>query len=372
MNNPSTFSLSDKTARRLLDEAHDGIVVSDPALPDNPLVYVNQAFLNMSGYNRDEIIGKNCRFLQQGNSKQESVDKLRIAIKQEEPIVVDLINYRKDGTEFYNELSVSPIYDENNKLIYFLGVQKDVTIEVERNKARDDFVSLVSHQLKSSPNAINWLTENLEDTDNITQEQRSIINDIKLASQNMTDTINSLLNITRVQLGTYISAPEPISLSDVVSTLIDGLQESINKKQLSLSAEKENLDIKITADPSMLRIVIETLLSNAVKYTTDNGTVTITAKSSSNDKIMITVKDSGIGIPKEEQTHLFQKMYRASNAKDIDGTGLGLYTLGMILVAMQGTVKLESSPESGTTFFVELPTVAEAHTGTSFLHSNQQ
>lgn len=101
--------------------------ISDPRQDDCPIVYANQAFLDLTGYDREEVIGHNCRFLQGPDTSEDSVSKLRDAIETEEYRVVDILNYRKDGTPFWNAVHVGPIYDENDELAYFFGSQWDVT-----------------------------------------------------------------------------------------------------------------------------------------------------------------------------------------------------------------------------------------------------
>ena len=127
--------------RRLLDRAvaasSNGIVITDPKLPDNPIVYVNPAFEKISGYATDEVLGRNCRFLQADDRDQQALEELRVAIREVRECRVVLRNYRKDGTPFWNELYVSPVHDEDGRLTNFVGVLNDVThrrrIEEERD-----------------------------------------------------------------------------------------------------------------------------------------------------------------------------------------------------------------------------------------------
>ena len=108
--------------------SRDGITISDPTLPDNPLIFVNSAFERMTGYSLEEIIGKNCRYLQGDDKDQEDqLTIIRETIKKQQTCLVTLRNYRKDGSMFWNELSMSPIFDNQGKLIHYLGIQKDVT-----------------------------------------------------------------------------------------------------------------------------------------------------------------------------------------------------------------------------------------------------
>ena len=124
--------------RRLLDRAvaasSNGIIITDPKLPDNPIVYVNPAFERISGYPVDEVLGHNCRFLQGDDRAQPVLDELRAALGEERESRVVLRNYRKDGTPFWNELYVAPVHDEEGRLTNFVGVQND---EIGRASCRE-------------------------------------------------------------------------------------------------------------------------------------------------------------------------------------------------------------------------------------------
>lgn len=112
---------------QILNTCITGITLSDPYQPDHPLIYANEAFELMTGYTREEIIGHNCRFLQGDDRDQPEIDRIREALRERKSVTVTLRNYRKDGSLFYNQLSIRPIYDEQGRLIYFLGSQYDIT-----------------------------------------------------------------------------------------------------------------------------------------------------------------------------------------------------------------------------------------------------
>ena len=115
---------------KILDSSVNGITLADPDLEDMPLVYVNKAFLNMSGYTMEEVIGKNCRFMQGNDRDQKERYIMQEAIKNKEPVEVTFRNYRKNGELFYNHLEMSPLFDSGGKLLYYLGVQLDVTQQI--------------------------------------------------------------------------------------------------------------------------------------------------------------------------------------------------------------------------------------------------
>lgn len=115
----------------ILDQCVNGVTLSDPDLDDMPLIYANKAFEVMTGYSSDEILGRNCRFLQGEDRNQEGRFKVREALENRQAVVVDLRNYRKTGELFYNRLSITPLVDREGAVIYFLGVQYDVTKQVQ-------------------------------------------------------------------------------------------------------------------------------------------------------------------------------------------------------------------------------------------------
>lgn len=123
-----------RTLCAILDSCVNGVTLADPDLEDLPLVYANNAFAVMTGYRQEETIGKNCRFLQGTDQKQEEKGLIRNAIKNAQPIEVTLRNYRKTGELFYNRLAITPLFDSEGRVLYYLGVQYDVTKQVLAEK----------------------------------------------------------------------------------------------------------------------------------------------------------------------------------------------------------------------------------------------
>ena len=131
---------------QILDSCVNGVTLTDPDMEDAPIVYANKAFEDMCGYPKNEIVGRNCRFLQGQDRDQPEIDKLRAAIKKGEAIEVTLRNYRKNGELFYNRLDVKPLLDDRGNIVYYLGVQYDVTNQIQ---AQQEIESL-TQQLKIS------------------------------------------------------------------------------------------------------------------------------------------------------------------------------------------------------------------------------
>jgi PAS domain S-box-containing protein len=121
-----------ETIVRAVDEAPVGITLSDPSLPDNPITYINEAYEQLTGYSPEDVIGRNCRFLQGPDTEEEPVAQMRQAIDEDEPVSVELLNYREDGTPFWNQVTIAPIYDDQGDVSHYVGFQNDVT---ERKEA---------------------------------------------------------------------------------------------------------------------------------------------------------------------------------------------------------------------------------------------
>lgn len=170
-----------------MENAREGITVSDANLPDNPLIYVNKGFLKMTGYTAEEVLNKNCRFLQGAQTDQPNVSRLREAIRRREAVQVELLNFHKNGTPFYNRLSITPVFDEAGGLTHFIGIQEDVTAlkqkeEAARKLAREHLVYTTTVQAQ--------------------QEERESL------GKELHDNINQVLATTRLLLTTKTETAE--------------------------------------------------------------------------------------------------------------------------------------------------------------------
>lgn len=128
----------------ILDECVNGVTLADPDLEDAPIIYANKAFERLTGYGHDEIIGHNCRFLQGDDRDQEARFIISEAMKKHESVEVTLRNYKKDGTLFHNRLKITPLLDRKNRVIYYLGVQYDITEQVSANNEIKELTSLLN------------------------------------------------------------------------------------------------------------------------------------------------------------------------------------------------------------------------------------
>ncbi len=131
----------------ILDECVNGVTLADPDLEDAPIVYANKAFERLTGYSQEEIVGHNCRFLQGDDRDQDARHQITDAMKNHQSVEVTLRNYKKDGTLFHNRLKITPLFDKKQRVLYYLGVQYDITAQVNANneiKELNDLLTVMS------------------------------------------------------------------------------------------------------------------------------------------------------------------------------------------------------------------------------------
>lgn len=266
---------------------------------------------------------------------------------------------KKNGTIFPVAISVSPII-RNNEFIGAVEVFRDITKEKEIDKAKTEFVSLASHQLRTPLSTVNWYTEMLlaGDAGNVSSVQKKYLEEIYTGNQRMVALVNDLLNVSRLELGTFVIEPEPINLTLLMESVVEEQKPQINVKNIRISFSFEKDIPVIQADPKLLRMVAQNLLSNAGKYTPYGGTIELSLSLDMGKKnILLKVSDTGYGIPKNQQNKIFTKLFRADNVKEqnTEGTGLGLYIVKSIIEHSGGRIWFESAENKGTTFYVALP-----------------
>ena len=283
---------------------------------------------------------------------------------------------RKNKTKFPVAVMVTPVFLDG-KVIGTIEVFRDITKEKEIDKAKTEFVSLASHQLRTPLSAVNWYAEMLlaGDVGKLNKEQTEYLDEVYKGNQRMVVLVNSLLNVSRLELGTFLIDPEPTDIVKLTQSLINEQKPQIDQKKIVLSVELgTNIPI-MQADPKIISMVVQNILSNAVKYTPDKGTVnlglsllesgeSVGGRKADKKSIAIVVSDTGYGIPKRQQDKIFTKLFRADNvrAKDSEGTGLGLYIVKSIVEHSGGKVWFKSQENKGSTFYVVLP-FAEAGIG---------
>ncbi len=319
----------------------------------------NKATLRFFNAVPEDLIGKNLFTLEpeyeipRANQLFEYY-KRNIPINREEIRIIT-----KKGTIKWVSLSVFTTKNaENSKKRTGIATLFDITEQKQLDQAKTEFVSLASHQLRSPSVTIKWGTTMLlsGDIGELTPKQNDYVHRIHTANEDMIDLVDTLLNVSRIEIGSLAIDRKPTNARELSEGIINELMPQIIQKNIRIDAQYNNYLENINSDPKLLRIIIQNLVSNAVKYTPDGGTVTITFSESERDK-HVTVTDTGYGIPKEQQDKIFTKLFRADNVRKLtnsQGTGLGLYLTKSIAESLGGGISFISEENHGTSFTLTL------------------
>ncbi len=240
-----------------------------------------------------------------------------------------------------------------------LVIVHDVTREKMVEKLKTEFVSLSAHQLRTPLSAIKWTLKMFLEGDigEITEEQKEYLGKTYQSNERMIDLINDLLNVTRIEEGRYLYKPELTDPTAIVQDVVDALREQIKNRKIKFRFDRPKKALPlIKADEEKIKLVVHNLLDNALAYTPSLKEISVFLHEEK-DGIEFGVKDSGIGIPKDQQGRIFTKFFRGTNAMKVDtgGTGLGLYISKNIVEAHGGNIWFESKEGEGTTFFFKIP-----------------
>jgi len=260
------------------------------------------------------------------------------------------------------EVSTVPMMRKEEKL-GTLVILHDVTREKMIGKMKTEFVSLTAHQLRTPLSAIKWTLRMMLDGDlgPITEEQRDYIEKTYQSNERMITLINDLLNVTRIEEGRYLYRPVLTDIESLVQFVINTLRDQIKKKEIKFEYKKPKKKLpKVMLDVEKMKLAIQNLLDNAIRYTRPEGRVTVSLRYVKKE-IELSVKDTGIGIPKDQQERVFIKFFRGANAirLETEGSGLGLFIVKNIIEAHGGKIWFESEENVGTTFHFTIPVKEE-------------
>jgi signal transduction histidine kinase len=290
----------------------------------------------------EELPGKLFQFYKSGK-----------AINREEVVMVT-----KNRDVRFVQLSIFEMKSVGSFFTTGFAMIFDITEEKMLDRAKTEFVSLASHQLRTPLATTKWLTEMLASGDlgDLTSKQKEYVDKLHTSNQNMVDLVDTLLNILRIEIGTLNIDIKPTNVEELCESILSELAYPIVKKNIQINREFGGHLQNIQSDPKLLRIVIQNLVSNAVKYTPDNGTITIAFVEVGDNK-KIVVSDTGLGIPEAQQDKVFTKLFRADNVRKLSssqGTGLGLYLVKSVMGSLGGNISFESEENKGSIFTITL------------------
>jgi len=254
--------------------------------------------------------------------------------------------------------NIAPVRDEDGKILGAVTVLRDITALKEINKIKSQFVSMVAHELRAPMAAIKgWLEVVLSgEAGGDAEQNRKWLQRAMDRSDSLLALVNDLLVINRMEVGKIAQKMEPVKINDIINKIIDFLKPDAEKHKVSIKPALPEEIPPIQADVRDMEKLFTNLISNAVKFNTENGSVTISGQVEGNF-VRYDVKDTGIGISAEHLSHIFDDFYRADDerTKKISGTGLGLTIAKKIVNSHFGRIEVESEPEKGSVFSVYLP-----------------
>ena len=353
----TALALSMAKNEALLESLGDGILATDK---DGEIISVNQAAEKLLNGSQKDFLGKKLSdvlhiYDDKGVLIPQEKHPFQKAFVSGKKVVETFIYERKDGTKFPAAITMTPVIF-NGKTVGVIEVFRDVTKELELGKAKDEFISLASHQLKSPITGILWNLELLlEKKSGLKNDQVGVLELIQNSVKGMLNLVAGFLDATKIEAAGFVVERGKVDLAQICDSVIGELSGQISDKKIDIIKDYGKdfplLDIGIKTG----RVIFQNLISNAVKYTQEKGTVEVKIEKSK-EGAKISVKDNGYGIPENAKKQIFTKLYRADNVrvKEPLGTGLGLYLVKKLVDNLGGKVWFESKEGVGTTFYVSL------------------
>jgi PAS domain S-box-containing protein len=355
---------------RAISQINTGVVVADMERAGQPLIYVNPAFTRMTGYGREECLDHNCRFLQGPDTSGAATKKIREAIRLQQACTVTLLNYRKGGGTFWNELTLYPIFSSSGMLSYYLGIQNDIGERVriqeelkaakeaaeQANRAKSHFLANMSHEIRTPLNGIIGSIELMESSF-LGGEAGELQETLRTSADHLLSLINDILDFSKIESGKVDLEELPVDLTVLVEEVFDLVRGPAGKKKLAMAHFWEaDSPMEVRGDPVRLRQILLNLLSNAVKFTSE-GEVRLTVGPVTPTGWEVEVADTGVGLTPEQIARLFQPFAQAdaSTTRRYGGTGLGLAIIKRLVEQMGGDVSVESRAGQGSSFKLRLP-----------------
>lgn len=328
------------------------------------ITYVNDAFCEVSGYSKDQLIGKPHSVVRSADIDSSFYEKLWTTIKSKEIFKGIIKNRSRDGSFYYVAATIIPILDQNGEILEYLSLRYDITELVDiknravrAEKAKSTFLANMSHEIRTPLNAIIGFSDILCESSSLAKDDQEHARIISRSAKSLLSIINDVLDISKIESGKLDLANESFSLNSFTEHIVELFSVNAKDKHIRFlfNADK-NLPSFVIADPTRLQQVLSNLLSNAIKFTPEGGKVffNIELLNSSHDnaKIRFTVIDSGIGMSEDQQRIVFEPFSQADDgiSRKYGGTGLGLAICADIIELMGSKIELTSSLGEGSEF----------------------
>jgi PAS domain S-box-containing protein len=391
---------AEQTLRQLsqaVEQTSEAIVITDA---HGTIEYVNDSFVRVSGYSRDDVLGRNPRMLQSGRTPRATYEAMWAALSAGRPWSGEFDNRRKDGSLYIESATISPIRQPDGQVTHYVAVKEDVTekrriaeeLEHHRhrleqrvaertaelqearrladaaNEAKSAFIANMSHEIRTPMNGVLGMLEVLEQGQ-LTERQADMVRTARDSGRTLLGIIDDILDFSKIEAGRLQIERVPMSVADVVETLCESLLPIAMQKQVDLSVfVAPDIPARVLSDPLRLRQILFNLIGNAIKFSAGRPdragrvAVRVTVAQRAPLRLALTVIDNGIGIAAEHIAQLFVAFTQAevSTTRRFGGTGLGLAVCKRLADLMGGQISVTSTLGAGSTFMLTLPVDAPA------------
>lgn len=327
------------------------------------ITYVNEKFCELSGFTKEELIGKSHNIVRHPDMPAGLFKSLWETIESKHTFRALIKNMSKDGTAYYADSTIIPILNIDNEIEEYIGVRYDVTELVEAKekailaeKAKDSFLANMSHELRTPLNSIIGFA-NLADKKSDSEEVHNYLQTSLESSNMLLELINNILDISKIESGKFSITKEPFAIRENLLKVLKPFELECNKKDISYKYDINiDNDLELNGDWQRISQIIMNLISNAVKFTEENGSITIVVNYE-HTVFTCSVIDNGIGLSEKAQKRIFNAFEQADNSttKEYGGTGLGLSISLQLAQMMEGSLSLKSDEEEGSTFTLSIP-----------------
>jgi PAS domain S-box-containing protein len=362
--------------RSLIESNIDAIMTTDPS---GIITDINKQMEALTGCTRDELIG--APFKKYFTDPERAEAAIKLVLGEKKVTNYELTAHARDGKETVVSLNATTFYDRDRNLQGVFAAARDVTerkrldqvleektIELENaksaaeraNLAKSDFLSSMSHELRSPLNAILGFAQLINsDSPPPTTSQRASIDQILHAGWYLLQLINEILDLSQIESGKLALSLEPTSLAEVIVECQAMIEPQGQKRGISMAFPQFDVPYFVRADRTRLKQVLINLLSNAIKYNQPGGKVAVDCSMSTPERIRVSVKDTGAGLPADMLAQLFQPFNRLGQERGKEeGTGIGLVMSKRVVELMDGEIGVESTVGVGSVFWFELSAAA--------------
>jgi signal transduction histidine kinase len=360
----ATWSLDQGLLNALIVGLEEGVIVYDTSFKVSNF---NKAAEDIFKIKASEVVGKTFSL-----AKAKSF-KSKVLAQAMFPSLAPTVIRRSDPGTYPQIIEVSlenpakelrivthKIVDDLGKTRVFIKVIKDRTRELELLRAKSDFITIAAHQLRTPTTALNWALDNLSKDKSLSKDSKGELKIARQTAKNLIKTINDLINITQIEEGKFGYNFNKLELNKFLSKLLSDADAVAKEYKVKLYYKRpKSKEVFVSADKARLGLAIANLIDNAIKYNVPNGQVIVSLKKIPNKPMVeISVRDTGVGIPKNDIKKLFTKFFRAKNIEQygVEGSGLGLYLTKNIINRHGGTIRVDSVESRGSTFYFTLPT----------------